>query len=227
MFGFGNFKALAAAALLVMSAGVVQAATCTIAGLTLSTACAGPIGGNDKDDYGGKRSSPTLTTSIITLDGMDEGLFGINTWIETEKINAPGLLDGILSMTYDAGNTSGTWSVSSWAGISSAMLVVKAGNEFIAYLINPAPPEPRASGLRKGWKTVGRAARHFAYDALHHSGCCPAPCRRLPAAWRAWWSGRVASPSQAGLTTASTDVLNKGAPRPLALCKVGEGIIRG
>ena len=152
MFGFQVLKAVVGAgalAVIVMSAGVAQAATCTTLGVTVSTACAGPVPGNDKDVYGGGGTTNVNDIDNDLSDGMDEGLFGTNTWTETAKINSPGLLDGILSMTYDNGNTSGTWSVSSWAGIGSAMLVVKAGNEFIAYLLD------LTAGTSGIWTTQG------------------------------------------------------------------------
>ena len=177
MFKMTFCKPLAVAAVLAMSAGVAQAATCTTAGLTLSTACAGPISGNDKDSYVGGPNVNVNDIDGIIADGLDTGLFGTNTWTETDKINAPGLLDGILSMTYNAGNTSGTWSVSSWAGIGSAMLVVKSSNEFIAYLIDIT------AGTSGIWTTQGLVNKQGKPQEISHLTLYTTPAAvPLPAA---------------------------------------------
>lgn len=150
MFGFGNLRTLAAAAMLVTAAGAASAATCTIGGLTTSIACEGPITGNDKDSY--PVNGININVNDLdnnSFDGLDSGMFGINTWTEAAKVNAPNFMDGLLTLTYGADNKSGTWSVSSWVGIGDAMLVVKAGTGFIGYLIDTT------AGLSGTWTTLG------------------------------------------------------------------------
>lgn len=159
-----NWKTFTAAAVIAagLFAGAAQAATCTIAGLTVSTACAGPIDGNDSDSYGGGGITNVNDIDNDILDGMDEGLFGTNTWTKTARVNATGLTDGILSITYDVGNLTGTWSVSSWAGVGSAMLVVKAGSEFIAYLLD------LTAGTSGTWSTTGLVNKKGEQHEISH-----------------------------------------------------------
>lgn len=161
MFHRVLFKAALAATLAIGMGGAALAAPvkpkdpkpgpivvlCSTAGLTTSIACEGEIMGNDQDTYGGNGVVNVNDIDGIEADGLDTGLFGINTWEEAARIDEPASSDGILSMTYAAGLKSGTWTVSSWDGIAEAMLVVKGSNGFIAYLIDIT------AGLTGNWTT--------------------------------------------------------------------------
>lgn len=142
-----KMKAILAGCVLALGLGTMgQAATCNTVNLTTSTACVDEIGGNDQDFYAGGGVTNVNDPDNNAGNGMS-GLFGISTWSEIARINAPGTSNGILSMTYTNGK-SGTWSVSSWAGIAQAMLVVKGSNGFIAYLMD-------LSSTSGTWNTVG------------------------------------------------------------------------
>ncbi len=106
-----------------------------------STACVNSIGGNDSD----KTVGNGVTNVNTAVAGG--GLFGINAWTLNSRysITAGGSISGLLSGA-GTGQT-GTWSVSSWSGIGAAMLVVKAGNNFVSYLLDIS------AGLGGGWST--------------------------------------------------------------------------
>lgn len=178
-----NMKAILAGCVLALGLGTAgQAATyfgngsCSTANVTTSTDCDGEIGGNDQDSYGGGGITNVNDPDGDSSDGM-EGIFGISTWSEIARIDAPGTSDGILSMTYTNGK-SGGWSVSSWAGIAQAMLVVKGSNGFIAYLMD-------LSSTSGTWNTVGLLNNGGRQPDISHltlyttSGPAPIP---LPAA---------------------------------------------
>jgi len=176
MFGFGNFKTLAAAAVLVMAAGGASAATCNISDVSNSTACQGQIAGNHKDSYAGNNVNVNDVDGI-TVDGLDSGMFGINTWTEYAKVNRPTTAAGILTLTYDLGNLTGSWSVTSWAGIGDAMLVVKGGRGFSGYKIDTS------KGLFGTWSTASLTNGGGNRPAISHMTlyATPAPIP-LPAA---------------------------------------------
>lgn len=177
-------KAFLAGCVLALGLGTAgQAATyfgsgsCSTANVTTSTDCDGEIGGNDQDSYGGGGITNVNDPDGNAGNGMS-GIFGISTWSEIARINAPGTSDGILSMTYAGDNKSGTWSVSSWAGIAQAMLVVKGADGFIAYLMD-------LSATSGSWNTLGLVNNGGKQPEISHlslyttSGPAPIP---LPAA---------------------------------------------
>ena len=141
MFGFGNLKTLAAAAVLVMAAGgasaamVVPVGTCTsYAGgntnnLTTSTDCALP--------GVGKGGNPSLA--------LMAGLFGVKEWTtDLGKIETTDGIDDIdgtfFSLTSNTGNTAGTWLLKAGLFFDPAKfyaLLLKGGsNGSIAYLLD-------------------------------------------------------------------------------------------
>lgn len=135
MSGFGNIKAMAAVAVLVMAAGGAQAATCAsyasgnTDNLTTSTDCGLPGVGN-----GGNPSLALMT-----------GLFGVTTWTtDLGKFDTTGGVDNFVgtnfSLTSDAGNTTGTWSLADGFSFDITKfyaLVLKGGsNGSIAYLLD-------------------------------------------------------------------------------------------
>lgn len=130
MLDLRNFAVAGAFAVLAAGFGATQAeaATCMPSDVTVSTACAN-VDGNDSE-------------SVV------DGLFGLDVDFEA-KVDAPGSSDGILSVTYDEGGLSGTWSVDSWSGFGSAILVTKAGPAFAAYLLD------LAAGTTGTWSTAG------------------------------------------------------------------------
>ena len=130
MLSWKNSALVGAFALFTTGFGATQAeaATCTIADVTVSTDCMN-VDGNDSE-------------------GVVDGLFGLDLDFEA-KVDAPGTSDGLLTITYDEGDTSGTWSVDSWSGFSSAILVTKAGPAFAAYLLD------LTAGLTGTWSTAG------------------------------------------------------------------------
>ncbi len=127
MFGFGNFKALAAAAALVMTAGVAQAATVT-------TYCpnAVPNGGDSVRDFfvtidntngpagcvasgpGNDTNSPLVTAAIGTSTLLD-------------KSTEPSVVVGVVFTV--TGATSGAWSIALPFGytLTNAFISFKSG----------------------------------------------------------------------------------------------------
>lgn len=162
MFGF-DLKKIAlpvAAAVLVFGVGMMfgpdraSAATCQFgteaqftanADVWTSTACVGPITGNDA--IGNDSGANVNLNNPATFGGP---LFGSTNWELDTRINvledkstdpstfsfASAAPSGILSATLGADALSGTWSVTSWAGIEKAMLILKGGNGFAAYLLD-------------------------------------------------------------------------------------------
>lgn len=130
MLNFKNFALVGALAVFAAGFGAtqVEAATCSITDVTVSTACAN-VDGNDSED---------------TVDG----LFGLDVDF-TAKVDAPDTSDGILTVTYDETGKAGTWSVDSWDGFSAAILVTKGGPAFAAYLLD------LTAGITGTWSTAG------------------------------------------------------------------------
>ena len=149
----GIVAAVFVAAAATGAASVASAATCKFgnqaqfvagqADVWTSTDCVGEIGGNDSDKSGGNG-----VVNVNTVGGT--GLFGIANWTLDSRWNAggPAATGGLLSVSAITNyGKVGTWSVSSWSGIASAMLVVKGGNGFTSYLLD------LTKGLTGQWST--------------------------------------------------------------------------
>ena len=81
-------------------------------------------------------------------EGAVAGLFGQANWTLDSKWDTGSYSpSGIL--TVGGSGLAGTWSVSSWAGIMAAMLVIKASNGFVGYSLD------LTAGLSGGWTTNG------------------------------------------------------------------------
>ena len=96
------------------------------------------------------------TDCIGAQEGNDsnsdlDGFFDVAEWTEDTKFDSDANSynpEGILTVDFTGGSMmEGTWEVSSWDGIAKAMIVVKAGNFFAAYLIDTT------AGLTGGWST--------------------------------------------------------------------------
>ena len=140
-----SIKAFALSAALAVSAiaggQAAQAASCQFgdqsqfwlqADVWTSTACVSQIAGNDSDTSAGNN-----IVNVNTVGGT--GLFGTNTWTLNSRYDANGSYgpNGILSISNVSSDMlMGDWAVSSWSGITSAMLVLKAGNGFASYLLD-------------------------------------------------------------------------------------------
>ena len=170
-----------AAALALALPVTAEATTCTTAGATVSTSCIGAIPGNDQDTTVGSN----VNVNAYDPDGSGPlpagGLFGISTWDEVARVNEPDESDGILTVDYnipDGSNlTAGTWSVTSWTGVASAMLVVKASNEFIAYLLDIT------AGTSGTWSTAGLTNKNGNLQDVSHITLYTTPAAiPLPAA---------------------------------------------
>ncbi|MEH6401808.1 MAG: hypothetical protein V7750_00450 [Sneathiella sp.] len=89
------------------------------ADLTTSTACQG-FGGNDTN----------------TLDVGDD-IFGITDWTLSDKTDG-GAGSPIAFSAGDYTGKSGTWSVASFAGYTDVLITLKAGKNFVAFLLDTA-----------------------------------------------------------------------------------------
>jgi hypothetical protein len=145
---------LAGVALALGIAGGASAATfgignCSTANLTTSTACDGRVVGNDHAvNIPGGNQINVNDIDKNAANGLD-GMFGFNTWTQAAKVERPATVDGILGLSYSATNKSGSWSITgNWAGIAQAMLVVKGGTGFIAYLLD-------LTSTSGNWNTIG------------------------------------------------------------------------
>lgn len=197
MITFGRITTLAAAA--VLAAGMwaaspaAAATTCQFgteadftatADVWTSTACVGEVEGND--DIGNDSGANVDLNNPANFGNA--ALFGSTDWSLDTRINVSEVQDGfffdapspdgILNAMLDADALSGTWSVDSWAGIGQAMLVLKGGNGFAAYLLD------LTAGLTGGWNTQAlTVGRNDNQPALSHVSLytTPAPIP-LPAA---------------------------------------------
>ncbi len=121
----------------VLSAASVSAApmpivpTCSLSDVTVSTACEVYDGAND------------TTAFIASVDP-----FGITDWTLADKSDGPDGDHNIILKDVVNDVTSGTWSVDSFNGYSSVMLTMKAGNAFVAYLLD-------VTNLSGTWTTEG------------------------------------------------------------------------
>ena len=178
MFGIRFKKTLlSAAAMLAFGTGVMitdtaYAATCKFgteadftaqADVWTSIDCVGQITGNDAigNDNG-------ANVDLNNAGNFGGPLFGSTSWELDTKINQVG--DGfgtpdpagILSASFGNDLLSGTWSVTSWAGIEKAMLVLKGGNGFAAYLLD------LSAGLSGEWVTQALTNNGGNQPALSH-----------------------------------------------------------
>lgn len=170
MFGM-KFIAPAATALTFVLAGAfmapgsAQATTCkfgTALDFTLSadvwtsTNCVGQIDGNDA--IGNNSGANVDLNDPLNFGGP---LFGSTNWELDTRINVledkstdPSTFSfetpnpsGVLSAILGSDALSGSWSVTSWAGIEKAILVLKGGNGFAAYLLD------LTAGMSGRWST--------------------------------------------------------------------------
>jgi hypothetical protein len=131
-------------AAIAMSPSVGLASTCSTSDVTTSTACM-EESGNNENQLGLFNPGP---------------LFGISNWTEVVSSDDSNGADGVLSMT-GANALSGTWSVSSFGGHADAILVVKGGDGFVAYLLNTAD-------LSGTWSTNGLTVGSGNHPDLSH-----------------------------------------------------------
>lgn len=131
-------KRLVAAALVAAAPFVapVQAATCSMANLTTSTAC--------QPDIPGGPGGNVTPTQMNGFNG-GAGVFGQNGWKDLGKINtteAPGTFGSTyFTVTTNAGNGSGTWALKpefKFAAGQSYAFVLKGGTDNVAYLLDTA-----------------------------------------------------------------------------------------
>jgi hypothetical protein len=115
----------------VLLPAVAMASTCSTTNVTTSTACVVESGNNSNQ------------LSLFNPGPM----FGITNWFNVVDSDNTNGTTGVLTMS-GAGTTSGTWSVTSFGGYADAILVVKGGDNFAAYLLNTAD-------LSGTWSTAG------------------------------------------------------------------------
>jgi len=93
---------------------------CDISQVTESTACQGFDGPND-------------STSFMNSNSV----LGVSDWILSDKSDNPVANPVIDLLMTGQGTTSGTWSVDGgFQGYSTVALILKAGNAFVAYLLD-------------------------------------------------------------------------------------------
>lgn len=140
-----------------------------------STACIGEVAGNESESlfntnsYFGS-SNWSLDTKINVLEDKttDPSIFSFET-------SNP---SGILGASLAADALSGLWDVTSWTGIEKAVLVLKGGNGFAAYLLDIT------AGINGAWSTQALSVgRNGNQPSLSHVSLytTPAPVP-LPAA---------------------------------------------
>ncbi len=106
--------------------GDVSCATSNVSG---SVDCQGAFSGNDSNQDLG-------------------GLFGIDQWMEFEKVDNSSGTSGALTVTAAGDEKSGTWSLSTIPSSPQYMIVLKGGPSFSAYLMD----DDTLSGT---WNTLG------------------------------------------------------------------------
>lgn len=115
---------------------------CNPSRLTSSIGCSGIYSGND--------SNANLS-----------GLFGVNTWQEYTKLNAPTQSNSLLTLTGN-GTRSGSWELKSpLSEYSSFMIILKAANTFTAYQVSGIT----SKGL---WTTDDLRTNNGGIPALSH-----------------------------------------------------------
>jgi hypothetical protein len=130
----GGLLAAAGLACAALLAAPAQAATCTTANLTTSTACLAGIPGGP----GGN-----ATTTQMNGFNAGAGVFGVNSWLDLGKIDTtkePGsFASAFFTVTTTAGNASGTWSLNpglKFAPGASYAFVLKGAQSNVAYLLD-------------------------------------------------------------------------------------------
>lgn len=148
--------ALAAAAVLGLSAGGAQALTCSINDVyfTLETsanvAC---VAGNDLGNNG--------------IVANDLEMFGLTGWMLGDSSEGGASQTG--SVQFDSmpmvDATSGSWSILGYGGFDPLMLVLKSGPQYAAFLITEA-----ISGLSGTWSIVGAngSGKELSHTSLYH-----------------------------------------------------------
>lgn len=118
-----------------------------------NTASAASCKFGDFDDFMLSADVYTSTDCVDQQSGNDDVaavqslFFGVSP-VTQYKVDEPDTSAGILTIDYEDDLLSGTWSVSSWAGIKSAILVLKASNNWAAYLLDINPDSTMG-----GWST--------------------------------------------------------------------------
>lgn len=153
MFGSDLLKSLAAVAVLTVMAGGAQAAVCQFgtaaeftatADVYTSTACVGEIDSENDSAAFLNAYDPD------GAGGVDAGMFGATNWLLDSRYDKNGTYApaGILTVSdITADLFEGTWSVSNWAGVAQAVIVIKGGNGFAAYLLDIT------AGIAGEWST--------------------------------------------------------------------------
>lgn len=152
-----SFAALPAAAVTTCQFGTEAEFTAT-ADVWTSTDCSGQFTGNDSDKDGGN--------GVVNVNTLNGGLFSITDWVLDSRYDSgtgnynP---DGILNISNVTSNLfQGEWSVDSWDGVQAAMLVLKGGNGFAAYLLD------MTAGLDGEWITQALTNRGGQTPAISH-----------------------------------------------------------
>jgi len=146
-----------------------------------STACVGELPGNDSPDNG---NGANVNLNDPTNFGGDP-LFGSIEWSLDSRydaedgFDAPGGVTGRLSIDDVSDDLfMGNWSVTNWDGVGQAMLVLKGGDSFAAYLLNIL------AGTNGQWSTQAlEVGQNFNQPEISHVSLytTPAPIP-LPAA---------------------------------------------
>lgn len=136
------FLTAIAAAAAILGATSAQAVTCGDSTFTTAVDCIGPVSGNNSND--------DLTGFFDFTNGYGDIMWGS----EIKVNNGTGGTTGILSFSStttdgSGGGLTGDWSVSSWSGITAAMIVLKGGPSYSAYLID------LTAGTMGTWDTLG------------------------------------------------------------------------
>ncbi len=130
--------------------------------------CVGQLSGNDA--IGNDSGSNVDLNNPLNFGGMP--LFGAANWSLDTKIESNGTTSpsGILFASFESDLLSGDWSVSSWAGVGKAALVLKGGNGFAAYLLDTT------AGLSGEWSTQAlTVGNNNNQPALSHVSLYTAP----------------------------------------------------
>jgi hypothetical protein len=158
--------AVLGASVLLPTAGM--ASTCSTSDVTTSTACL-VFSGNNSNQSNLFNPGP---------------MFGISNWFNVEDgVDTNGTV-GVLTMS-GKGDTSGTWSVSSFGGNADAILVVKGGDSFAAYLLNTA--DLSGTWSTDGIPNGGGKIPDVSHLALYEGG--PLTATPLPAAFPLFAAG--------------------------------------
>lgn len=136
-----------------------------------STDCVGSLSNND---------------NATTLNSYGaSGIFGTSNWVlntKYEKDSASYGPSGLMTITNITGDFfQGDWTISSWSGVSAAVLVLKGGNGFAAYLLDIS------AGLTGQWITQvllngGGKQPQISHVSLYTSAGMPPSSVPLPAA---------------------------------------------